>query len=622
MIQLSSAWKCCTTPSPINVKKTIRTLPILISVVVVFVLISAQRVDAETHISGAPVIVPLNGRLTPGVLGWTELMEAVLDGDSTTARQLLTNGAQVNVRARTGDAALTIAAYRNDSQMILLLLEGGADVNIRGRYDETALILAAQHGNSSILNLLLARGADVHLRGQWNQTALYRAAFYGHAEIVRILLVKGATSEEQEEALLVAASKGRVDVIKEILATNVDVNARDKNGQTALLLAAQDGQTETVKLLLSHGAMPDMADNRGTSPMFRAITRGDVETARSLLVHGAKPDAVNAAGESMLQLSAASGNQALVVLLLDYGAQDDLGYHALVAADRAGHRAVVDTLLVRHSRVSSRPLLIAGQKAADGCVLLKWDPQTQERHSLSFGKSCPEKLYVSEQARVLIAFVDDSLQIVHYQPRLSMGTAVTSPFHLASISPGGEVVGGAGMLRTGELAVVKRRYHPADDSDNELYVFNAKHWELKASKHCNRWEPCRFELVDGRHWQTWPEENQIWHPLMRLNSYVVSRDTNTPAGDRQLRLNIDGHDSALSYLINEGPDSGEISVVAAFLRIGKSKNATRLCEDFCSTALVGRYLLVRGHYEAGPQLVDLKTGEEPLRNLQFAVWVH
>jgi hypothetical protein len=109
---------------------------------------------------------------------------------------------------------------------------------------------------------------------------------------------------------------------------------------------------------------------------------------------------------------------------------------------------------------------------------------------------------------------------------------------------------------------------------------------------------------------------------MRLNSYVVAHDANASAGERQLRLNIDGHKSTLLYVMSEGPDTGELSAEAATLRVGEDKNTTSLCEDMCSTALVGRYLLVRGHYEAGPQLVDLKTGDEPLRDLQFATWVH
>src|SRR6185369_6134596 len=87
-------------------------------------------------------------------------MQAVLDGDTSSIRLLLENGADPNIRNEVGATALMWAA--GDLEKTRLLLDHGADVNVRSDDGRTPLLIAAgQAGCNAVATLLLDRGANV-----------------------------------------------------------------------------------------------------------------------------------------------------------------------------------------------------------------------------------------------------------------------------------------------------------------------------------------------------------------------------------------------------------------------------------------------------------------------------
>ncbi len=117
-----------------------------------------------------------------------DLIQAVMAGDGDKVKELLDNGADVDVRDRNGMTPLILAAKKGRSQIVRLLLEKGADVNAQ---DEvmgwTALILASALGYKSVVKLLLENGADVSIKDKNGMTALKYAIKNDYVEIAKLI---------------------------------------------------------------------------------------------------------------------------------------------------------------------------------------------------------------------------------------------------------------------------------------------------------------------------------------------------------------------------------------------------------------------------------------------------
>ena len=62
------------------------------------------------------------------------------------ARELIQNGADVNIQSKSGVTALMIAAARNVAPMVGLLMQAGAKADLKSAQGQTAADIAAQNG--------------------------------------------------------------------------------------------------------------------------------------------------------------------------------------------------------------------------------------------------------------------------------------------------------------------------------------------------------------------------------------------------------------------------------------------------------------------------------------------
>ncbi|MCX7925755.1 MAG: ankyrin repeat domain-containing protein [Fimbriimonadales bacterium] len=154
------------------------------------------------------------------------LLQAVEAGDIDQVKRVLTGGAVVNARTKSGLTALSIAVIRGYDEIALLLIEKGASLDARDK------------------------SGDRENRTPGNSPVHY-AAIYGRTRVLQAMLDKG-----------------------------VSPNLRDRNGRTLLMMAAENGHRETVKLLLERGADPKARSALGDTALDAAKRSGDSEILR------------------------------------------------------------------------------------------------------------------------------------------------------------------------------------------------------------------------------------------------------------------------------------------------------------------------------------------------------
>jgi hypothetical protein len=156
----------------------------------------------------------------PGPRG-SRLYYACLGGLPWAARDLTTEGADVNAQGGEYGNALQAASYEGHLEIVQLLLDKGADVNAQGGECSNALYAALLRGNLEIVQMLLDKGADVNAQGGRYGNALQAASFKGNPEIVQILLDKGADVKAQGgeygNALQAASRLGLLVVVQVLL---------------------------------------------------------------------------------------------------------------------------------------------------------------------------------------------------------------------------------------------------------------------------------------------------------------------------------------------------------------------------------------------------------------------
>ena len=237
-----------------------------------------------------PVLAIASLALTPRV-GANPAVDAV-NGRGTPIRQL--------DDYRDLDSGLYHAARRGQTERIAELITAGADPDIRYSGDGTALIAAVRSGRADTVQALLAAGADPDLGVSGDGTPLIVAAARGNLQDVDLLLSAGADPEAgfsgDGNPLIAAAANGHLDVARRLVAAGADVDAYVPGDETPLINAAQQGRLDMARFLVEAGADVSLTvrapRGAGTQPLYRsplseAQRRGHRELATWLVTRGA-----------------------------------------------------------------------------------------------------------------------------------------------------------------------------------------------------------------------------------------------------------------------------------------------------------------------------------------------
>ena len=165
-----------------------------------------------------------------------------------------------NINSRSPDEEFTplmIAANYSYPDIISELVTKGADVNARSKSGMTALMLAmnpnSEHTQLCVTKLIDSK-ADVNIQSDGGNTALMEAAHKGMLRQVMTLLMSGADVNKQnkygETALIVASMKdGEPSVVQTLLSGGADRTIKDIDGLTALDIAKKNGSVAVYELL-------------------------------------------------------------------------------------------------------------------------------------------------------------------------------------------------------------------------------------------------------------------------------------------------------------------------------------------------------------------------------------
>jgi ankyrin repeat protein len=171
-----------------------------------------------------------------------DFFRAVRMDDSTAVSSLLQRGLSPNlVEENRGETGLMLALREDSNKVFNVLLNAPSiDLETRAKNGDNALMIAAYKGNVAAVKALLGKEVEVNKQG-W--TALHYAATIGNDEIVKLLLDGSAyidaESPNSTTPLMMAAGKGHVSTVKLLVDEGADVSLKNNVGMTALDFARE-----------------------------------------------------------------------------------------------------------------------------------------------------------------------------------------------------------------------------------------------------------------------------------------------------------------------------------------------------------------------------------------------
>ncbi|XP_062308672.1 ankyrin repeat domain-containing protein 29 isoform X4 [Osmerus eperlanus] len=201
--------------------------------------------------------------------GTTALMVASFSAHYDCARELIMQGADINLQRKTGSTALFFASQQGHNEIVKLLFEFGASTELQTKDGATPLFLASQGGHLTVIRHLLSSGAKVNHSREDGTAPIWMAAQMGHDDVVKVLLLRGADRDayrnDGSTALFKSAFKGHNNVIEELLKFSPSLDLL-KNGSTVLHAAVTGGNPSSVSLLLRAKADPTLPNKDNKLP--------------------------------------------------------------------------------------------------------------------------------------------------------------------------------------------------------------------------------------------------------------------------------------------------------------------------------------------------------------------
>lgn len=276
----------------------------------------------------------------------TAVMLASEKGYGNSVKALITGGADVKIKDRTGETALYKCIKTGGSGgywCAEYLVRGGAEINDRTGSGTPLLHEAAALGKFDIVNLFLKNGADPDILNTKNETLimiLSRTQYSGikdkpkslqAAKLITELTSKGSKPDIPDKygrtPLDIACKTKNIIIVESLLKGGADANSPDSNGNTALKKTVMDytgdyktsekekkSAVELIDLLIKNGADVNAKDKFGRTALSHILKEANSKNFRKvadlvpvLIARGSALDIKDNEGKNASDYAAESG---------------------------------------------------------------------------------------------------------------------------------------------------------------------------------------------------------------------------------------------------------------------------------------------------------------------------
>lgn len=237
-------------------------------------------------------------------LGGRTFFAAAAEGGLTSFMSgLLSNGERADLNAVSGEdeaTPLMLACKGGHVSTAKYLLTEGANVDVADKNGRTVLHYAMECGQPDVPNLLMITRGDLNAKDKQGRTP----------------------------ALLAMRSPIMCDIFRALVRRGVDVDAVDNKGWTLAHEAVANRQMANLESLLKAGVKPDHRDVRGNSPLLVVADRHKDATYVKKLANMSTVDtnAINTRRDSAILLAVKKKKTAIVRALAARGANLSLAY--------------------------------------------------------------------------------------------------------------------------------------------------------------------------------------------------------------------------------------------------------------------------------------------------------
>uniref|UniRef100_A0A2C9L8Q2 Uncharacterized protein n=1 Tax=Biomphalaria glabrata TaxID=6526 RepID=A0A2C9L8Q2_BIOGL len=209
------------------------------------------------------------------------------------------------------------------------LISKGADINVKGRDGMTALMHCARNGNSTFIQVLEANNVNMKLQCNEGRTALIYATQYQSEECVSCIyyLINNSdvnARDAEGDTALMHSIKYKNERVFMFLVKKSDINIQNNQRMTALMLAVQTEEKKYVAELLNHGPLLNLQNKDGDTALILATRNGE-ENKKDIFkllceAKGIELNTQNKQGETALIVAARNLNKTFVEDLISKGA--------------------------------------------------------------------------------------------------------------------------------------------------------------------------------------------------------------------------------------------------------------------------------------------------------------
>ena len=174
-------------------------------------------------------------------------------------RSLINRPAQINEPVTpNGDTKLMIAVELEDLNLIKELISNGAEVNIKDKNSYTAVHYAVCNNGKNgvkILKFLAKHGVELNVKNNWGVTPVHMAVAYDNIKALKYLVKHGldvnSKDDNNETPLHAAALRNDPEVFQYLIKNGAELNAKDNGGDTPLMVAGLCNTARACDLILA-----------------------------------------------------------------------------------------------------------------------------------------------------------------------------------------------------------------------------------------------------------------------------------------------------------------------------------------------------------------------------------